>query len=242
MQEQVTAEKSDPSYLSEVPTKTPSPYPEKMLRELKSWGFILLVLGVIQIVSSELLSSTWGLLLIVVGLASFYFRSPAMFVIYGTTLSWAAISNALSGAGSWGMFSIFQVFLAFLTFRQYFQFRSQFLNSQFVLESTQEERLRIDRAAKPFPWISFSLGSISLIGLVTVFVAVILYVGITNSEEVPGFLTFSEGIVVDFAVLGFATGLASLLTKYKYKAISIIGMATAILVLMIEIVFTLFGG
>lgn len=241
MQEQVTAQKSDTPYLSEVPAKTPSPFPEKMLREIKSWGIVLLVLGLIQVVSSEFLSSTWGLLLIAVGLTSFYFRSPAMFVVYGTTLSWAAVSNALSSAGTWGMFSILQVFFAFVTFRQYFQFRSQITNSQFALESTQEEYIKIDKAAKPFPWISLLLGSISLIGLVTVFVAVILYVGITNSEEVPAFLTFGEGIVVDFAVLGFATGLASILTKYKYKALSIIGMVMAALVLIIEVVFILFG-
>jgi hypothetical protein len=198
-------------------------------------------LGVIQVVSSDFLSSTWGLLLIAVGLASFYFRSPAMFVVYGTTLSWAAISNALSGAGTWGMFSILQVFFAFLTFRQYFQFRSQITDSQFSLQSTQEERLSVDKAAKPFPWISFSLGSISLIGFIVIFVGVILYVSITNSNELPAFLTLGEGLMVDFAVLGFGTGLASILTKYKYKAVSIIGMATGILVLIIEIAFQLLG-
>jgi hypothetical protein len=241
MQQQIAAAKPDTSYLSEIPVKKNSPYPEKMLREIRSWGILLLIIGVIQVVSAEFLSNTWGLLLIIVGLASFYFRSPAMFVVYGTTLSWAAVSNALSGAGTWGMFSILQVFFAFLTFRQYFQFRSQIADSQFSLESTQEERLRIDKAAKPFPWISFSLGSISLLGMVTVIVAIFLYVAMTNSEEIPAFLIYSEGLTIDFAVLGFATGLASLLTKYKFKVLSIIGMVTGILVLMIEIALFLFG-
>jgi len=151
IKQQVVSVKSDTPNLSEVPVKTASPYPEKMLREIRSWGILLLILGVIQVVSSEFLSSTWGLLLIVVGLASFYFRSPAMFVVYGTTLSWAAVSNALSGAGTWGIFSVFQIFFALLTFRQYFQFRSKIMVSQSALESSREERFRCDKAAKPVP-------------------------------------------------------------------------------------------
>jgi len=223
--------------LGQSHSKNRSPYPEKMLSEIKSWAVILLIIGIIQVFSAEFLSSTWGFLLICVGLSSFYFRSPAMFVVYGSTLSWAAISNALSGSGNWAIFSILQVFFAFQTFRQYFSYRAFNAPSQLSIENSFDNRFNFDKAAKPFPWISLSLGSISFVGLITVLLAVFIYVGMTNSMEIPPFLSFGEGIMIDFAVIGFATGLASLLTRYKYKVASIIGMISGVLVLLIEVAF-----
>ncbi|MDI7274626.1 MAG: hypothetical protein QME94_01470, partial [Anaerolineae bacterium] len=61
-----------------------------MVREIRSWGFWLLGLGALHLVLSGFLSAPWGILLGVVGLASFIFHDSAMFVVYGTTLVWAA--------------------------------------------------------------------------------------------------------------------------------------------------------
>lgn len=213
-----------------------SPGYEKMLREIRSWGIMLLILGVIQVVASEFLSNSWGILLVIVGLASFYFRSPAMFVIYGTTLIWAAISNALSGAGGWVAFSLFQVFLAFQTFRQFFQFRSTFVAHQNIeISDTPKPQLNSDKAARPFPWTSIVLGAVSFIGLILIILGTILFIGLTGSQNLPDFISFAEGLIIDLAVLGFSTGLASILSSYQYKWVSIIGMITGGLVLLIEI-------
>ena len=59
-----------------------------------------------------------------------------------------------------------------------------------------------ERTEKVFPWAGFVLGSVSLIGLVGIFVGAIIYVFITGEENVPGILNFTEGIVINFAILG----------------------------------------
>ena len=66
----------------------------------RSWGRWLIVMGVIQLVASQFLDPGWGVLLMLVGVASFYFRSLAMLAVYGVIMAWAAISNAFGGIGS----------------------------------------------------------------------------------------------------------------------------------------------
>lgn len=207
----------------------------KMLREIRSWGITLLILGAIQILAAGFLSNTWGILLVIVGLASFYFRSAAMFVIYGTILSWAAVSNAFS-SGGWAAFSLIQAFFAFQTFRQFFRFRPGAQNVQFSdYEAPLAKQFDMDKAARPFPWVGFILGLVSLGGLVMIFLGIFLFIGLTGNNEIPGIVNFAEGIIVDFAVLGLAAGLASLLLNYQHKLLSTIGAVSGGLVLLIEI-------
>lgn len=214
-------------------------YHEKMLRQLRSWGFILLFLGAVQVFTSDFLSTTWGFLLIFVGVSSFYFRSPAMFIIYGSTLAWAAISNSFSGSGGWVAFSLLQVFFSFQTFRQYFHFRPKTPASRNMVDG--DLAVLPDKAAKPFPWLSLLFGSVSLIGFVTTLLAAIIFINISATGEIPPFISFIEGLVIDFAVIGFAAGLASLLSRYKYKLISIIGMIAGALTLLFEVGLLLLG-
>lgn len=219
-------------------SSSPNPFHDKMLRQIRSWGLLLLLLGVIQIFSGDFLSNTWGILLIFVAISSFYFRSPAMFVIYGSTLAWAAISNAFSGSTGWMGFSLLQAFFSFQTFRQYFLYRPTLpVSPNKSIDHTEDESLPVDKAAKSFPWLSFLFGSISLVGFVAILVAIVIYIGITESSELPSYLGFIEGLVIDFAVIGFAAGLASLLSRYPYKIFSIMGMITGALSLLIEIGF-----
>jgi hypothetical protein len=75
-----------------------------MLKEIRSWGFWSLGLGAVHLVTSGFLSAPWGVLLIIVGLASFYFRTASMFIIYAVTLAWAALSNLLGLDFAWIFF------------------------------------------------------------------------------------------------------------------------------------------
>ncbi len=211
-----------------------SPAYAKMFREIKNWGVVLLILGAIQLFTGGF-NNMWAILLIIVGLASFYFRSPAMFVTYGITMLWAAISNALSGSSGWQFFSLLQVYFTYSIFRQYFQFRTIFNDPQNpeYLDANQ------DKAARPFPWISFFLGIVSFVGLITAFVGAVLFAGLTGGDQVPGFISFIEGIAFNFGVLAFSTGLAAVLSRYQHKVFSIIGIVTGGLVLLTEILFAL---
>ena len=208
---------------------------QKMVKEVRSWGRFMLLLGVIQMISFGFLSNTWGLLLIAVGLASFYFSSIAMFAIYGTTLGWAAISNLLSGSEAWGAFSILQVVFAFQTFRKFFQMRKVLRWANTHEDELQGKEFSVDKAARPFPWLSVSFGVVSFIGFVTIILSVIIFSGVSGGAEIPSFIDFGEGLVIDLAVLGLAMGLASVLLNYKNKGLSIIGLIAGTLVLLFEV-------
>lgn len=224
-----------------TPNQGPSPVEEKMLREIRSWAFFLIVIGIIQIVAAGWLSNTWGLMLIIVGLASFYFRSPAMFVIYGTTLAWAGLSNALTGLGTWVIFSLLQAYFTFQTFRQFFQYRSIIFSGQALEKFSQPKSPTTeDKAANTFPWISLLSGLASFVGLASVFIGGI-FMAMTDGLQVSPFINFIEGFVINFAVIGIAAGLASILLKYRYPVVSIIGIFSGILVLIVEVgLFLLF--
>ena len=209
---------------------------EAIRKEIRSWGLALLIFGVLHIVASGFLSSSFGVMLIVVGLASFYFRSAAMLVVYATTLAWAGISNLTSGEWGWIAFAVLQGFICFRVLRRFLQYRQ----AEAVLEvpaDVEASGLTPQRSAKVFPWAGLFLGGFSLLALVGTFGSVIILLIVSPATEtVPPFLNILEGLAVSAAVLGFALGLASLLCRYRWKIAAIIGMVGGLLTLIIELV------
>lgn len=135
----------------------------RVLKEVRSWGFWLLGVGAVHLVISGFLNAAWGILLILVGLASFYFRTAAMLVIYGVTLGWAAISNLSSGQSGWMAFALFQGFLAVRVFWQFLRFRRAEAESRLAsIAETPESEATVERAARIFPWVGCAFGGVSL--------------------------------------------------------------------------------
>jgi hypothetical protein len=205
-----------------------------ILKEIRSWAISLLILGILSIFASGFLSAPWGILLIFVGLASFYFRSSAMLVVYAVTLAWAGISNAISGQALWIAFAIFQWFLVVRVFQKFLSFRRVEVNS--AAEESGPSGLTPKRTTSIFPWAAGALGAFSLMGLIGIFIAIIIQVIFIRNQAVPGFLNFIESLVVNCGVLGFAVGLASVLCKYPRRAVAIVGMVTGVLTLLVEII------
>jgi len=97
-----------------------------MRRDIRSWGGWMIVLGIISFISAGFLDSAWGILLVVVGLGSFVFRTPALYIVYGITLVWAAINNALLSSGAWAVFSLVQLVMAVQIFGQFRRFNAAY--------------------------------------------------------------------------------------------------------------------
>jgi hypothetical protein len=212
----------------------PAPvFPGTILKEIRSWAFTLLVLGGLHIGASGFLSAPWGILLILVGLASFYFRSSAMLVIYAVTLIWAGISNLTSGQAIWIGGAFIQWYLALRIFRTFVRFQET--ETKVAAESNSNE-LTPRRVAAVFPWAATLLGVLSFLGLIGIFAIVIVLVAVSGSSTVPSYFGFIEGLVVNAGVLGFAVGLASLLCRHPGKGLAIAGMVTGVLTLLIELV------
>lgn len=210
-----------------------------MQRELRSWSIWLLVLGAGQMFVAQGFSS-WGALLIGVGLASFYFRESAMFVVYAATIAWAGLSNLLSGtASAWNFFAFFQFYLAFVVFRQFQRFQKA---EREVQPSSEAEPETISRAGKLFPWCSAIFGVGGLMGYALTWLAAIIFavLKITTTENplVWDALGLLEASTIYAGILGLATGLAGWISAFPRKWVSILGTVTGALTLIISLVVT----
>jgi hypothetical protein len=209
-----------------------------MLKEIRSWSLWLLGLGVLHIISAGFLNASWGILLIIVGLISFYYRTSSMFIIYVATLTWAALSNLKSLESSWIIFSLVQLFIAFRVFQQYRRFHETEGKFMKLGNNANNDITVKERAAHSFPWIGSILGCSSLIGLGLLLVLTLILVSASGWTSVaPSFYIFMEGIVENIAVLGFAISLASLLSKYRPNLPAIIGLIAGGLIMVLYLVF-----
>ncbi len=209
-----------------------------MLREIRSWGWWSLGLGTLHLIISGFLSAPWGILLLIVGGASFLFRESAMLVVYGVTLAWAAISNILGGQATWIIAGLFQIYLAFRVFRQFFRFRrAQEDYDNLINEGIVESRPSAKRTATIFPWAGGLLGILSLGGLITLFASTLVLVAL--GAQIPNPFGFLGSLTINLGVLGFAVALSALLSGYRYKPVATIGLAASVLTLAIEIVLSL---
>lgn len=195
-----------------------------MLRDIRSWGWALVVLGAIHLFTSGFLNSAWGILLVVVGLASFYFKDAAIFVVYSVTLAWAAISNLISFSSGWMAFAVIQVILAVQTFRRFQIYRDAQSNLaidennpvEFSSTPTEPSQSQI-----LFPVISLILGIAGLGGIVGLN-AIALIAGVIGLD-VPQAVFFSIDLSLDLGILGLAIGLAAILSDFPKRGQAIVG-------------------
>ncbi|MGD9139962.1 MAG: hypothetical protein PVJ42_00315 [bacterium] len=207
----------------------------KMKKNIRSWGFWLVGIGIVSMVLSFLLDPSWGLMLMVVGLSSFYFCESSMFVVYGSILAWAAVSNLMAGT-LWAVFAVFQAILAFKVFRQYGKWRK--------VEKTYRYHHKMgrvntpptpERAARIFPWLSAILSIASLATLLGVVGGMAVSPVVEEDLAVMTGLDWAAIFAVNLGVLGLALGIASLLSRYKQKPSSVAGVVIGGLVLVFTI-------
>ena len=207
---------------SQTPTSDLKANHDEMLKQIRSWGLWSLGLGALHIIASGLLDSSWGILLIVVGLASFYYRTAPMFIIYSVTLAWAALSNLSSLNPEWMLAALFQFFLAFRTFKDF----QRFGNTENELAQLSNDILISNkRATKSFPFIGILLSCSSIIGVVAYCVLTFVLVEEFGADsQPPAYYSFLIRLVEVIGVLGFSVSLASLLAKPAKKFLPLIGV------------------
>lgn len=213
---------------------------ELMLKEIRSWGYWSLGLGVLHLITAGFLDSAWGLLLIIVGLASFYYRTASMFIVYTVVLSWAALSNLISLNPEWMIFALLQLYLAFRTFKDFRRFQNT--EKELIAISAgvgNELVVGINRkSVRSFPWIGPSLGCLSIILCVATLAATFFLIDETliANQTYPPFYLALFGIMEILSVLGFAVNLTSLVSKYEPKFPSMAGLVISSLFMLLLIV------
>jgi hypothetical protein len=179
-------------------------------------------------------------MLIIVGLASFYFKSASMFIVYGVTLGWAGISNLLSLNGAWVLGALFQFFLSFSVFTSYRRYHNVEKDYLTKITSLTGDQKPTPPAGRAFPWVGSFFGCASILGfLFLILLIFVIIIGSNNTTPVPEYFTFIEGLIVNIGVLGFAIGLACVVSKYRYKGLGILGMITGFLTMATELAFIL---
>lgn len=96
-----------------------------MSDDVHNWGIGLLILGAISLVMSSFLDPFWGGVMVLIGLLSFIIRHRFMFIVFGTALLSAGLSNFSGGGfGGWSIFGILQLVWAVQEFRKYGKYSS----------------------------------------------------------------------------------------------------------------------
>jgi len=223
-----------------------------MLSSLRAWGMWCLGLGILNMVMSGIFNSPHGIVLVLTGLAAFIFRSASMFIVYGISLAWAVIWTFVDALyvkqAYWFIVAGFQLFLSILVFTDYRRFRKMELEP---LEPLDPLELPIDpiatsgssnRAARFFPRLGSCLGCSSIIGLIMFFFVIAYNLYSSNySASPPTYYNFFFELVMSIGVLGFAFGLASLLSKYRRKGLSIVALISGMITTLLMIIFIFLG-
>ena len=213
-----------------------SPLEWSMRKEIRSWALWCGVLGVLQLVTGGL-NDAWGAMLLLVAVASLVFQAPAMFVVYGITLAWAAISNITGGSTQWIIFALLQVYFAFrlfVEFRRYRRVLDIYRTPEGAVPAARPQPV-MARPAKIFPWLGAVLSGIAVAVFMICFVVIVFF---SNS---PAYASYRNGIsfMIDFMVnlglLGLALGVGSLLSRYRFKAVSILAIVLGGLLLAITL-------
>lgn len=164
-EEQPLAETSEIS-----PAISPATFPKAgMEQQLRPWRVGLILLGVSQMVTAHRFT-WWGALLMVVGLASFYFREAPMFVVYAVILAWAGLSSSLKGETLLLKgFALLQGLAAYSLYRRFRRFHQV----EHVTPPLHETHGALPRSARLFPWLAITLG----VGAPTAFVIALVGTG-----------------------------------------------------------------
>ncbi len=210
----------------------------RVQRETRSWGTWLILMGFLQMVNAQGLSP-WGVVLIIVGAASFYFREAPMLVVYAVTVGWAGVNNVLfTTTIFWKGFAVLQAWIVFLLFRQFWQFqRAEKLAAEEATASPAETTAlpASPRTARWFPLIALLLGG----GALLLFVAALGSAFVLHNRDLLPLITLLETFAVNTAVLGVATGLAGWLGIVSNKWASIVGCLAGGLTLVAELAIPL---
>lgn len=229
---------------------------ERMHKEIRSWGISLLILGGLSVLASGFLNAQWGLVLVIVGVMSFFFKDASMFAVYAVVLAWAGINNLLSATGTWALFALFQFWLTFTTFQRFFIYRRverESLNpppsedvppDPFAVPAPSAE-MPMTRSHRVFPILGALTGIGGALGTFGMFGASFAAGMMGTDSLLPtAIMNVIAGFALSLSIFGFALSLAGLLSRYKPMFATILGTVVSGLSLITWIglsILSLFG-
>lgn len=228
----------------------------RMRKQIRSWAWVMLVVGGLSLIAGQLLSSPWGVIQILVGLASFYFYSDyAMFMVYAGVFVWAGLLNIMSGASTWIFGGLLQFYWAYNTFRLYNLYQKA-TRSVYAASTPADPMISPDappplwdtpgskpaedtRAQKAFAWLSLFLGAGGAVAFGTMFLGMVTLRVFSSSGQLPAAYGFLFELTALTSVMGVPIAIAALRGGYSPKAASIIGLVSGLAMIAVYIWLTL---
>lgn len=199
-------------------------------KEVRNTGIALIVLGVVHFIFSGFLDSTWGFVLITVGIISLFYRSKKMLLTFGILLILVGILNLIYGfidslegiSAGWAIFGVFQIIWGI---QEINIFRRTKENPKYNIK---------EKKKKDFIWYGLRTGFYVMIGFWLLNVTLFLSV----DEESTAYGVFVLFWVISI-IFTFVLSIINL-RKYKQKAFAIISLIFASFIILITIVGLLY--
>jgi hypothetical protein len=220
------------------------------------WTISSLIFGGISIFASGTFNPGWGIVMIVIGILSWKIKTPAMFVIYGVMIGWAAVMNGLvvlQGEEIWLLvLALLQVYWTVSIAKQYRKYRH--LRLRELYEAGNWPGNLTPPADQAVISCRFAIASTSLAGITMILLpiscfgmfAYIILLQEAMAEQAAWLNQFSmqaTGIVMEvmigIAVLALGLGLAAILSGSQRKGLAIAGTVMSAIVLVSWIGFIL---
>jgi len=195
----------------------------RSIRRMSGW---LLAWGVFNMIVPSF-DSAFGLVLIITGLVNHVFGVPAVLLIQVILFVYAAVFNLIVGVSIAYTFSILLALSIVQMIRLYRQACSLELDpsisssSSFTISSLGAAEAK---AARFFPLGAFLGAAGSWLGFIAAAVLGYIVIGPSIEFETPWLFDFAIGFFIELGVLAFALGLASLISGYRYKLLSIMAV------------------
>jgi hypothetical protein len=198
MQEEKPIEQESPQ--NDMPETHPLVLSVK--KDIQGWGKALIFIGILSFIFSGFLDFLWGVILVILGIISFFILEPAMYIIFGCVIIMLGIINSLTTSTGWSVYSLFQFIIGFFILRSYFNYREYYKivhqkSSKFFIMSI----------------VLFFMSLATLIGSLTM-----ASMGYQEAKSIEIIFQLSSYL----AIIGTATGLASILTEKIFKLFPIV--------------------
>lgn len=202
---------------------------------VQSWVVWLVLIAVVQFAASPGEVAPWGVMLILVALTSLIFKDPALFVVYAVIIGWAGLENLLFADDIlWKGFSLLQGYWAIQLVQEFTRYRKL---EQHAAEPGMPPQH--SRAAAWFPWVSMSLGGLSILLILGGFLFLVASAAATGTDPDTTIFSISFTTGLYMAILGLAYGLGAWLSRYPYRFAAIIGTVLSALTLIGIVILSL---
>lgn len=192
-------------------------------QSITAMSIFVVGLGIMSLILPRF-SSPFGIVLIFTGFLNYYLYVAAVLLVGAILFFLGAAFNVLAGGVPAVSSSIYLFIIpGVITFRQYRSYRFIDIEEPSSnLTPIKRSEINEENEAQQFPKIAILLAGLSLIGFTVTLTSGEILSGASFEIELPQTLNFLFELFLELGVLGFAFGLALLLSGYRHKALSVL--------------------